>query len=133
MRSYLQQLGFTAVAQHKSRNITLYRQGTINFLLNEDPDSFASDFAAEHGPSACGFAIRFRKPTSEVLAHVLANGGQKMDHKPETGAVDTTGSKGIRDLRLYLVDEGRTHLYAASLTPPGGDQPPTGFGLNFTE
>ncbi|HEY9400238.1 MAG TPA: 4-hydroxyphenylpyruvate dioxygenase, partial [Luteimonas sp.] len=44
MRGYLQQLGFTAVAQHRSRNITLYRQGTINFLLNEDPDSFAADF-----------------------------------------------------------------------------------------
>ena len=52
MRKYLEQLGFTAVAKHRERAITLFRQGTINFLLNEQPDSFASDFAAEHGPSA---------------------------------------------------------------------------------
>jgi len=42
MAQYLRNLGFTAVAKHKSRPITLYRQGTINFLLNESPDSFAS-------------------------------------------------------------------------------------------
>jgi 4-hydroxyphenylpyruvate dioxygenase len=133
MRSYLQQLGFTAVAQHRTRNITLYRQGTINFLLNEDPDSFAADFAAEHGPSACGFAIRFKKPTSEVLAHVLANGGEKMDHKPETGAVDTTVIKGIGDCMLYLVDDGRGDLYADYLPLQGVDQHPKGFGLTFID
>src|SRR5690348_2309458 len=51
-------LGFTAVARHKSKAITLYRQGECNFLVNEQPDSFAADFAAKHGPCACGFAIQ---------------------------------------------------------------------------
>jgi len=133
MRDYLQKLGFTAVKQHKSRNITLYRQGTINFLLNEDPDSFAADFAAQHGPSACGFAIRFRKPTSEVLAHVLANGGEKIDHKPETAAVDTPTIKGIGDCMLYLVDDGRDDLYADFLPVQGAEQDPKGFGLTFID
>ena len=130
MRSYLQQLGFTAVAQHKSRNITLYRQGTINFLLNEEPDSFASAFAAEHGPSACGFAIRFRKPTGEVLQHVLGNGGEQIDAE---GAVDTLRIKGIGDCMLYLVDDGRSDLYADFLPLQGVDQNPKGFGLTFID
>ena len=133
MRTYLQNLGFSAVAQHKSRNITLYRQGTINFLLNEDPDSFAADFAREHGPSACGFAIRFSKPTDEVLAHVLANGGEKVDHRPETAAVDTPVIKGIGDCMLYLVDDGRKDLYADFLPIQGADQNPRGFGLTFLD
>ena len=133
MRTYLQNLGFSAVAQHKSRNITLYRQGTINFLLNEDPDSFAADFAREHGPSACGFAIRFTKPTDEVLAHVLANGGEKVDHRPETAAVDTPVIKGIGDCMLYLVDDGRKDLYADFLPIQGADQNPRGFGLTFLD
>ena len=133
MRTYLQNLGFSAVAQHKSRNITLYRQGTINFLLNEDPDSFAADFAREHGPSACGFAIRFTKPTDEVLAHVLANGGEKIDHKPQTGAVDTPAIKGIGGCMLYLVDDGRKDLYADFLPLQGADQNPRGFGLTFLD
>ena len=133
MRTYLQNLGFSAIAQHKSRNITLYRQGTINFLLNEDPDSFAADFAREHGPSACGFAIRFTKPTDEVLAHVLAHGGEMIDHKPGTAAVDAPAIKGIGGCMLYLVDDGRKDLYADFLPLQGADQEPRGFGLTFLD
>ena len=66
LHDYFTRMGFTAVLKHKSRPITVYRQGGVNFLVNEDPDSFAADFARAHGPSACGFAIRFRKPADEV-------------------------------------------------------------------
>ncbi|MEN1960744.1 4-hydroxyphenylpyruvate dioxygenase [Luteimonas sp. MJ246] len=132
MRTYLEQLGFTAVAKHRSRAITLYRQGTINFLLNEEPDSFASDFAASHGPSACGFAIRFKRPAGEVLEHVLANGGEKADHRTDTGAVDFPAIKGIGDCMLYLVDDG-ADVYADYAPLPGVDQHPKGFGLTFID
>ena len=42
-------LGFQAVAKHRSKNVTLYRQGGINFILNEEPGSPAAFFAEEHG------------------------------------------------------------------------------------
>ena len=99
MRDYLESLGFVAVAKHRSRDITLFRQGTINFLLNESVDSFASGFAETHGPSACGFAIRFRKPVTEVLAHVLANGGEEI---AADGAVDTLKIQGIGGCMVLL-------------------------------
>src|SRR5690606_17203837 len=105
-------------------------QGAINFLLNEEPGSFASHFAAEHGPSACGFAIRFRKPTADVLAHVLANGGEQVEAE---GAVDTLKIKGIGDCMLYLVDDGAADLYADFLPLQGVDQAPKGFGLTFID
>ncbi|MFT5452857.1 MAG: 4-hydroxyphenylpyruvate dioxygenase, partial [Enterobacterales bacterium] len=38
-------LGFTAVAKHRSKNVTLYRQGNINFILNEEKNCYASFFA----------------------------------------------------------------------------------------
>ena len=69
-------LGFTAVARHKSKKITLYRQGNCNFLVNEEPDSFASAFAGKHGPCACGFAIRFFRSAEEVREQALAKGGR---------------------------------------------------------
>ncbi|MBY4597499.1 4-hydroxyphenylpyruvate dioxygenase [bacterium BD-1] len=133
MAQYLRNLGFTAVARHKHRPITLFRQGAINFLLNESADSFASGFAAQHGPSACGFAIRFRKPSQDVLAHVLANGGEKVEHLAETRAVDAPVIKGIGDCMLYLVDDGRADLYADFEPLPGVDQAPKGFGLTFID
>ena len=133
MAQYLRNLGFTAVAKHKSRPITLFRQGTINFLLNESADSFASDFATQHGPSACGFAIRFKKPTQQVLEHVLANGGERQDHRADTRAVDAPVIKGIGDCMLYLIDDARDDLYANYVPLPGVDQNPKGFGLTFID
>ncbi|NCW81191.1 MAG: 4-hydroxyphenylpyruvate dioxygenase, partial [Betaproteobacteria bacterium] len=47
-------MGFSPVAKHRSKDVTLYRQGNINFIVNREPKSLASYFAAEHGPSACG-------------------------------------------------------------------------------
>ena len=44
-------MGFKPVARHRHKNVLLYRQGTINFLINAEPDSFAQRFARLHGPS----------------------------------------------------------------------------------
>ena len=135
MHDYFRKMGFTATLRHKSRAITVYRQGGVNFLLNEEPDSFAADFAAAHGPSACGFAIRFRKPADEVCATVIDNGGEAIDHKPDTKAVDAPVVKGIGDCMLYLVDKygGNGDLYEDYLPIEGADQDPVGFGLTFID
>jgi 4-hydroxyphenylpyruvate dioxygenase len=42
-------MGFTAVARHRSKRVTLYKQGEINFIVNAEPDSFAQSFARVHG------------------------------------------------------------------------------------
>src|SRR5690606_12879364 len=51
-------MGFTKVANHRSKQVTLYRQGDINAIVICEPKSPAAYFAAEHGPSVCGFAFR---------------------------------------------------------------------------
>ena len=52
------QLGFTVAARHRSKEVTLYRQGGVNFIVNAEPDSFAQAFAKLHGPSVCAIAFR---------------------------------------------------------------------------
>ena len=97
-------LGFKAVAKHKSKAITLYRQGECNFLINEEPDSFASEFAAKHGPCACGFAIRFTRPANEVRDAALKNGAEPIASKESSKAVDAPTIIGIGGCMLYLID-----------------------------
>ena len=129
-------MGFTAVLKHKLRPITVYRQNGVNFLINEDPDSFAADFAAKHGPSACGFAIRFKKPSVEVLATVLGNGGEAVTDKVESKAVNAPVVKGIGDCMLYLVDRygSAGSIYDGDYARiDGAEQTPTGFGLTFID
>ncbi|MGN7832351.1 4-hydroxyphenylpyruvate dioxygenase [Pseudoxanthomonas sp. 22568] len=136
LHDYFRRLGFTAVLHHKTRPITVYRQGGVNFLVNEDPDSFAADFARAHGPCACGFAIRFSKPAEQVFDTVLHNGGEAIDHKPETRAVSAPVVKGIGDCMLYLVDRygGTGSIYDGDYLPvQGAEQNPKGFGLTFID
>ena len=44
-----EKMGFTLVAKHRSKNVLLYRQNEINFIVNNEPRSEAGYFAAE-GP-----------------------------------------------------------------------------------
>ncbi len=133
MRAYLASMGFSATRRHRTRAITLFRQGGVNFLLNEEPESFASDFAAAHGPSACGFAIRFRTPVAQVLQTVLGNGGEPVTHRAATRAIDAPVVKGIGDCMLYLVDANAGDVYADFDPIPGAEQDPKGFGLTFID
>lgn len=136
LHDYFRRLGFTAVLHHKTRPITVYRQGGVNFLVNEDPDSFAADFARAHGPCACGFAIRFSKPAEQVFDTVLRNGGEAIGHKPDTRAVSAPVVKGIGDCMLYLVDRygSAGSIYDGDYLPVQGvDQQPKGFGLTFID
>jgi 4-hydroxyphenylpyruvate dioxygenase len=136
LHDQFKRMGFNAVLRHRSRPITVYRQNGVNFLLNEDPDSFAADFAKMHGPSACGFAIRFRKPDVEVLQTVLGNGGESMGPREASKAVNASVVKGIGDCMLYLVDRygDLGTIYDADYEPiEGADQHPTGFGLTFID
>jgi 4-hydroxyphenylpyruvate dioxygenase len=135
MHDYFSRMGFTAVLRHKTRPITVYRQGGVNFLLNEDPDSFAAEFARAHGPSACGFAIRFKRPANEVYQAVLGNGGEPVTDKADSKAVDAPVVKGIGDCMLYLVDKYGENgsVYADYLPVQGVVQNPRGFGLTFID
>jgi 4-hydroxyphenylpyruvate dioxygenase len=73
-----EKLGFTLVAQHRSKDVHLYRQGGINFVVNNEPKSAAAYFAAEHGPSACGLAFRVRD-SHKAYARALELGAQPVD------------------------------------------------------
>lgn len=70
-----EKMGFTLVAKHRSKDVLLYRQGGINFIVNREPKSRAMYFANEHGPSACvwrfGCVIR-SLPISVPLSWALS-------------------------------------------------------------
>jgi len=74
----LQRLGFTRVARHRSKSVDLFRQGDINFIVNNEPKSLAAYFAAEHGPSACAMAFRVRD-SHQAYARALELGAQPVD------------------------------------------------------
>ncbi|MCE2868203.1 MAG: 4-hydroxyphenylpyruvate dioxygenase [Gammaproteobacteria bacterium] len=136
LHDYFRMLGFVPVARHKTRAITTYRQGDCTFLINEDPDSFAADFAAEHGPSACGFAIRVNKLAEWARVQALKNGATPVTHKELTKAVAAPVIEGIGGCMLYIVDrydeKGTIHDPDYEWIP-GAEMMPKGFGLTFID
>jgi len=137
LHDYFRRLGFVQVARHRARPISTYRQGDCTFLINEDPDSFAARFAAEHGPSACGFAIRVRKLADWARTQALKNGAESFDARDELSkAVAAPVIKGIGDCMLYIVDrydeKGTIHDPDYEYLP-GVELMPEGFGLTFID
>ena len=96
-------LGFEAVARHRSKQVTLYRQGDINFILNEEPKSLAAYFAQEHGPCACGMAFRV-KDAHRAYRRALELGAQPVDIPTGPMELRLPAIKGIGGAPLYLID-----------------------------
>jgi 4-hydroxyphenylpyruvate dioxygenase len=62
----LEGLGFTCTGRHRSKAVLLYRQGTINLILNSQPDSFAHRRFLSHGPSVCALGLGTSDPIRAV-------------------------------------------------------------------
>lgn len=99
----LEMLGFTAVAHHRSKDITLYRQGEINFIVNREPHSPAWYFAQEHGPSACAMAFRVRD-SHQAYRRALSLGAQPVYMQTGPMELKLPAVKGIGGAPLYLID-----------------------------
>lgn len=129
------QLGFTKVANHRSKNVQLYRQGGINFIINNEPGSPAAYFAAEHGPSACGMAFRVRN-SHEAYKRALELGAQAMDMQTGVMELRLPAIKGIGGAPLYLIDrfEDGASIYDIDFEfIEGVDRHPVGHGLQIID
>ncbi len=96
-------LGFTAVAKHRSKDVTLWRQGDINFIINNEPRSKAWYFAREHGPCACGMAFRVRD-AHLAYAHALEKGAEPIEIPTGPMELRLPAIKGIGGATVYLID-----------------------------
>lgn len=96
-------MGFKAIARHRHKDVTLYRQGGINFIVNAEPDSFAQRFARLHGPSICAIAFRVNDAAA-AYKRALELGAWGFDTQNGPMELKIPAIKGIGDSLIYLVD-----------------------------
>ena len=106
MDRMFERLGFVAVARHRRKKVTLYRQGQINFILNAEPESFAQRFARLHGPSICAIAFRVAD-AGRAYKRAISLGAWGFDSTGGPGELNIPAIKGIGDSMIYLVDRWR--------------------------
>ena len=100
-------LGFVEVARHRSKDVTLWRQGGINFIINNEPRSQAYYFAREHGPCACGMAFRVRD-AHHAYSRALELGAQPVEIPTGPMELRLPAIKGIGGATIYLIDRYAT-------------------------
>ncbi|MBC7682285.1 MAG: 4-hydroxyphenylpyruvate dioxygenase [Ferruginibacter sp.] len=130
-----ERMGFTLVAQHRSKDVVLYRQGDINFIVNREPKSVAGFFTAEHGPSACGMAFRV-KDSHHAYKRALELGAQPIELNPGPMELNLPAIKGIGGAPLYLIDrfEDGKSIYDIDFDfIDGVDRHPVGHGLKLID
>ncbi|MBI1890366.1 MAG: 4-hydroxyphenylpyruvate dioxygenase [Burkholderiales bacterium] len=143
-----EQIGFAAIARHRHKNVTLYRQGEINFIINAEPDSFAQRFARRHGPSICAIALRV-EDAAFAYQRALSLGAWGFDHKTGPMELNIPAIKGIGDSLIYFVDRwrgkdaargipagaiGDISIYDADFAAiPGAPAEPAGNGLTYID
>ncbi|MEO8509224.1 MAG: 4-hydroxyphenylpyruvate dioxygenase, partial [Betaproteobacteria bacterium] len=128
-------LGFSRVATHRSKDVALYRQGDINFIVNNEVPSVASYFATEHGPSACGMAFRVRD-SHKAFQYALAQGAQPVDLPPGPMELKLPAIKGIGGAPLYLIDrfgDGESIYDIDFRFIDGVDRHPKGHGFSIID
>ena len=143
-------MGFKAVAKHRQKNVTLYRQGEVNFIINAETDAFAQRFARLHGPSICAIAFRV-KDAAFAYQRALELGAWGFDNKTGPMELNIPAIKGIGDSLIYLVDRwqgkdgaqpgaiGNISIYDVDFVPllDANGQPvdsnPKGHGLTYID
>ncbi|AKZ25319.1 MULTISPECIES: 4-hydroxyphenylpyruvate dioxygenase [Ralstonia solanacearum species complex] len=145
MGKLFEKMGFSAIAKHRHKNVTLYRQGGINFIINAEADSFAQRFARLHGPSICAIAFRVQD-AALAYQRALELGAWGFDTHSGPMELNIPAIKGIGDSLIYLVDRwtgkngakdgdiGNISIYDVDFVPiPGANPNPIGHGLTYID
>lgn len=126
-----QNLGFTAVAKHRNKDITLYQQGDIHFFLNHEPNSPAQEFAKKHGPSvsAMGFRVQNAQAAFERALELGAKPFQG------DGLAKVPAIYGIGESLIYFIDKKGADIIHGTdfIAIAGATSKPVGVGLSYLD
>ncbi|WP_325895049.1 4-hydroxyphenylpyruvate dioxygenase [Grimontia sp. NTOU-MAR1] len=104
-------MGFAEIAKHKHKDVWLYRQGDINFIVNGEIDSQAQGFAKVHGASVNAMAFRVQD-ACHAVDYAVKQGAKACDARVGPMELNIPAIHGIGDSYLYLVDRyGDNEIY----------------------
>jgi len=117
LRTLFARMGFPVAARHRSKNVTLHRQGDVNFLINAEPGSFGQRFAQQHGPSACAMAFRVRD-AAQAFRRAVELGATPVASPVGPMELSIPAIEGIGGSVVYLVDRyGERTIYDVDFVP----------------
>jgi 4-hydroxyphenylpyruvate dioxygenase len=123
LRRLFERMGFPAIARHRSKDVTLHRQGDINFIVNAERESFAQKFARTHGPCACAMAFRVADAAA-AYTRALELGAKPGPVSAGPMELNIPSIVGIGGSLIYLVDRyGDRTIYDVDFVSAAGAAP----------
>ncbi|HEY8698257.1 MAG TPA: 4-hydroxyphenylpyruvate dioxygenase [Rhizomicrobium sp.] len=117
LHTLFEQMGFRAVGRHRSKAVTLYRQGETSFIVNAEPESHGARFAQAHGPSACAMAFRV-KDAAAAYKKLIGLGAKPFQNQVGPMELNIPAIEGIGGSVIYLVDRyGERSIYDVDFVP----------------
>ncbi|MBA4799534.1 MAG: sugar phosphate isomerase/epimerase and 4-hydroxyphenylpyruvate domain-containing protein [Rhizobiales bacterium] len=101
-------LGFAPIAKHRSKAVTLYRQGNINLVINREEKGFANASYLVHGANAYAFGLMV---DNAEAAHrrALALGAEDFYQPVGPGEMEVPAIRGVGGGLVYFLD-GKSEL-----------------------
>lgn len=128
-----QTFGFQKIATHKRKKVDLFRQGRINFILNREPQTFAAQFASDHGPAICATGFRV-KNAEAAFREAVARGAKPIDIAYDPKSHSFPSIYGIGGSAIYFIDRyGDQDNYAEDFEFVNGNAYPPGYGLEIID
>ena len=110
LANLLDALAFRRVGVHRSKRVTLYRQGEINLIVNAEANSFARNYFLERGASVCALGLR-ADDAVRALNRATALQCVRFDSRIGPNEVDISGIRAPNDSVINFIP--------ASLGPAG--------------
>ncbi|MFZ3231246.1 MAG: 4-hydroxyphenylpyruvate dioxygenase [Pseudobdellovibrio sp.] len=127
-------MGFTCLAEVPNKKIKLYRQGDINFILNSEPNTFASEFVKLHGPAVCSTGFRVGDANKAFEAAVKRGAKAYEGSADSKGVLPYPAIYGIGDSLVYFIDEkNHIDLYKNQFKLADISVRPLGLSLNIVD
>jgi 4-hydroxyphenylpyruvate dioxygenase len=123
-------LGFAQVGKHKTKNVSLYRQGDINLVINTDPRGFASASYTVHGTSAYAMGLMV-DDAAATTERALALGAERFEQAIDPGEIEMPAVRGVGGGVLYFLDKKSAlgRIWDVEFDPVDGEADPQPAGL----
>ncbi|WP_224816081.1 bifunctional sugar phosphate isomerase/epimerase/4-hydroxyphenylpyruvate dioxygenase family protein [Hasllibacter sp. MH4015] len=121
----LETMGFRHTAQHKTKDLALWQQGSIRILLNAETRGHADTSYIARGTNVCDLGLRVPSAT-DAMGRALALGASPFLQPRQTGEMDLPAIRGLGGSVLHFVDGGTLQVWDVEFDPVASSGPDAG-------
>jgi 4-hydroxyphenylpyruvate dioxygenase len=101
-------LGFRKIGRHVSKDVTLYRQGGINLVVNTEREGFAHSSYVAHGTSVCAIGLKV-EDAGATVARARGMGAVPFQQAVGPGELVIPAIRGVGGGVIHFID-GKSDL-----------------------